>query len=52
MAKSRAILNEFLASEMEIKCCEVRHSGKEIAAMRPEKRKSLIFLTNQREMLV
>ncbi|WFU41557.1 hypothetical protein QA640_03235 [Bradyrhizobium sp. CB82] len=52
MAKSRAILNEFLASEMEIKCCLARHSGKEIAAMRPERRKSLIILTNQWEMPV
>ncbi|WP_156944048.1 hypothetical protein [Bradyrhizobium sp. Ec3.3] len=49
MAKSTAILNEFLASEMEIKCCQLRRLGKEIAAMRPEKRKSLIILTNQRE---
>jgi hypothetical protein len=52
MAIGRAILNEFLASEMEIKCCPASHPGKEIAAMRPVKRKSLIILTDQWEISV
>jgi hypothetical protein len=52
MAKNTAILNEFLASRMEINCCPGSHLSKEIAALRAVKRKSLISSPNQWEVPV